>query len=231
MAQLLFYENAIPVSPTNHRDLCIERVNYSFASNVNAVPLVAAEIPAAATDYPIVFAGQPENTMPVAILGLERGRNQHVDEDGQWTTDYVPAFVQRYPFVFSQAEDQFTLCIDEQWAGCNREGRGDRLFDEQGNRTEYLDGMMKFLGTSQVQAERTKVYCAKLTELGLLDPMSAEITLASGESKSLGGFKAVNRQKLKELDPEKLAELSRTDELELTYVQLLSMNNLRRIPN
>ena len=90
---------------------------------------------------------------------------------------------------------------------------------------------MKFLGTSQVQAERTKVYCAKLTELGLLDPMSAEITLASGESKSLGGFKAVNRQKLKELDPEKLAELSRTDELELTYVQLLSMNNLRRIPN
>ena len=230
MAQLLFYEDVTPVSPQHHRDLCIERVDYSFASNVNAVPLAAAEMAAAAADYPIVFAGQTGNTMPVIILGLERGKNQHVSDAGEWTTNYIPAFVQRYPFVFSQTDGGFMLCVDEQWAGCNREGRGDRLFDEQGNRTEYLDGMMKFLGDSQVQAERTKVYCSHLTELGLLEPMQAEFTLSSGENKSLGGFKAVNRQKVKELEPEKLAELSKTGELELTYVHLLSMNNLRRVP-
>ena len=47
----------------------------------------------------------------------------------------------------------------------------------------------------------------------------------SGENYSLGGFMAINREKLKELPGDKLAELAKTDELELIYLHLQSMRN------
>jgi SapC len=41
----------------------------------------------------------------------------------------------------------------------------------------------------------------------------------------LGGFQAVNREKLKALPGDTLAELAATDELELIYLHLQSMRN------
>ncbi len=229
MAQMLFYENVSPVSPQRHGDLSIDREDFNFAANVNSVPLMAVEMTAAAAEYTIVFAGDDQNVMPVVILGLEGTRNYYVGEDGNWTADYIPAFVRRYPFVFAQNENQFTLCVDEEWSGCNREGKGQRLFDENGERTDYLNRMLKFLEESQAHFVRTQTYCNHLKELDLLEPMKADFTFPGGEKKSLGGFLAVNRDKLKALPAEKLAELAKTDELELTYVHLFSMNNFRRV--
>ena len=229
MAQLLFYENVAPVSPQRHGELSIERADFGFAANVNSVPLMAVEMTAAASEYTIVFAGNEEAVAPVVILGLEGTKNQYVDEDGKWTADYIPAFVRRYPFVFSQQENTYTLCVDESWNGCNKDGKGERLFDEKGERTEYLSRMLKFLEESQAHFVRTQTYCQHLKEMDLLEPMKADFTLPGGEKKSLGGFMAVNRDKLRNLAPEKLAELAKTDELELTYIHLLSMNNFRRV--
>jgi hypothetical protein len=229
MAQLLFYENVAPVSPQRHGDLSIERADFGFAANVNSVPLMAVEMTAAASEYTIVFAGNKEAVAPVVILGLEGTKNQYVDKDGKWTADYIPAFVRRYPFVFSQQDNTYTLCVDESWTGCNKDGKGDRLFDDKGERTEYLSRMLKFLEESQAHFVRTQTYCKHLMEMDLLEPMKADFTLPGGEKKSLGGFMAVNRDKLRKLAPEKLAELAKTDELELTYIHLLSMNNFRRV--
>jgi hypothetical protein len=229
MAQMLFYENVSAVSPQRHGDLSIDRENFEFAANVNSVPLMAVEMTAASAEYTIVFAGDDKTVMPVVILGLEGTNNYYVGEDGNWTADYIPAFVRRYPFVFAQNENQYTLCVDEEWSGCNREGKGQRLFDDKGERTEYLSRMLKFLEESQAHFARTQTYCNRLKELNLLEPMKADFTFPGGEKKSLGGFMAVSRQKLKELSPEQLSELAKSDELELTYIHLLSMNNFRRI--
>ncbi|MEO8496666.1 MAG: SapC family protein [Planctomycetota bacterium] len=229
MAQLLFYENVAPVSPQRHGALSIDRADFGFAAHVNSVPLMAVEMTAAAAEYTIVFAGNAEAVAPVVILGLEGTKNEYVDEAGKWTADYIPAFVRRYPFVFSQQENTYTLCVDESWNGCNKDGKGDRLFDDKGERTEYLSRMLKFLEESQAHFVRTQTYCKHLKEMDLLEPMKADFTLPGGEKKSLGGFMAVNRDKLRKLAPEKLAELAKTDELELTYIHLLSMNNFRRV--
>jgi hypothetical protein len=67
-------------------------------------------------------------------------------------------------------------------------------------------------------------------ELGVLEPMQAQVEL-SGERFSLGGFMAVNRAKLKEVSGEKLAELAKTDELELIYLHLQSMRNFTALRN
>ncbi len=233
MTQMLFYENVAAVSPQRHGDLCIQPIDYSFAAQVNSVPLTAVEMPAAAAEYTIVFAGNESMVTPLVILGVEGTKNEYVDENGKWATEYVPAFVRRYPFVFSQTGDEtnkkFTLCLDEDSAACNRDGHGKRLFDDNGERTEYLNRLLKFLEEYQTHITYTQAYCKTLLELQLLEPMKADFTLPSGEQKSFGGFMVVNRQKLKDLAPEKLSELAKSDQLELTYVHLLSMNNFRRV--
>lgn len=233
MAQMLFYENVIPVSSQRHKDLSIERVDFAFAANVNSVPLTAIEIPLAAREYTIVFAGTDEAVAPVVVLGVEGTKNKYLDENNTWKADYIPAFVRRYPFVFSSNQDnsQFTLCIDEGWTGCNREGRGQRLFDDKGERTPYLSRMLQFLGDYQREFVRTQAYCKKLKELGLLNPMQAQVTLPGGEKRSLVGFLCAARDKVKELPAEKLAELAKTDELELTYLHLASLGNLGSVVN
>jgi len=226
--QLLIYETAVPVSSGRHADCSVEAgKQYSFARNVNSVPLMAVEFPNAAAEYAVVFAGTKDAMMPAVILGLRGNENLYLSSEGAWQAKYIPAFVRRYPFVFSNAQDgkTFMLCVDEAFPGFNREGRGQRLFGDDSKPTSYVDNVLKFLQEYQAQFQRTQAFCRKLNELDLIEPMQAQISMASGERLSLGGFWAVNRAKLKALPGDKLAELAKTDELELLYLHIQSMRN------
>ena len=227
-AQLLIYESAVPVSRTRHDQLSVEvGGDYSFSKTVNSVPLIAVEFPHAAAEYAIVFAGNDTAVMPVVILGLRNGENLYLNGKGGWDAKYIPAFIRRYPFVFSSTDDgkTFTLCIDERFAGFNREGRGQRLFGDDGKPSAYTDNVLKFLQEYQAQFQRTQSFCRKLKELDLLEPMQAQVTTGKGDRLSLSGFMAVNRDKLKKLSGDTLAQLASTDELELLYLHLQSMRN------
>ena len=125
--QLLIYESAVPVSRANHHDLSAEvGGDFSFSRAVNSVPLMAVEFPVAAPEYAIVFAGNDTAIMPAVILGLRDNENLYLNGKGGWGARYIPAFIRRYPFVFSSPDEgkNFTLCIDERFPGFNREGRG-----------------------------------------------------------------------------------------------------------
>src|SRR4051812_9656471 len=225
--QLLIYETAVPLSAPRHRDYSVETgASYGFSDAVNAVPLMAVEFPPAAGEYPIVFAGTDKDIMPAVILGM-RSQNLYLAKDGKWDAKYIPAFVRRYPFVFSETDEgqRFTLCIDEAFSGVNREGRGERLFADDSKPTPYVQRVLDFLQEYQAQFRRTQKFCEKVKELDLLEPMQAQVDLTSGERLMLSGFSAVNRTKLKALSGDKLAELAKTDELELLYLHLQSMRN------
>ena len=225
--QLLFYKEAVPVSKDRHAACSIDTTqDYSFASGVNSVPLTATEFPFAARDYVIVFAGKGI-PMPAAILGAQQNRNLFVSDDGRWEGRYIPAFVRRYPFVFSSNDEKstFTLCIDKEFKGLNEDGRGEKLFDEEGEKTAYLDKMLDFLQEYQVQFQRTQVFCEKLKEFDLLESMQAHLSMPTGSQQSLTGFQVISRDRLKALDSDRLAELAKSDALELAYLHLQSLNN------
>lgn len=226
--QLLIYERATPITARRHRDWSVAPTrDFSFVREVNSVPLVASEFMSAAHEYPVVFAGEGDAIMPSAVFGIA-AENAFVGPDGQWTGRYIPAFLRRYPFVFSRSEDgaTFTLCIDEEHAGLNQEGRGERLFDSDGARTQYLESMLAFSREYQAQFERTRRFCQKLRELNLLEPAQAQFRLPGGRTASLAGFHTVSREKLKALDDARLAEMARGDELELIYAHLHSLSNV-----
>ncbi|WP_432698190.1 SapC family protein [Marinobacterium sp. YM272] len=226
--QLLFYNTAVPVSQEKHGDLSVKTGNsYAFSKEVNSVPLTAVEFSLAAAEYPIVFAGNEESVMPAVILGARENENLFVGDDGLWKGKYIPAFVRRYPFVFSSdpSGKQFILNIDEGFEGANRDGRGERLFDSDGTQTQYLKNVLNFLQEYQAHFQRTQAYCKRLKELDLLQPMQAQFNLAEGEKRSLSGFQVVNREKLKEIGQEDLAKMMKTDELECTFMHLYSLRH------
>ena len=228
--QQLFYRTAVPVHFQRHRDWSVKTgETYSFAAGVNSVPVTAIEFAQAAAEYPIVFAGNEKSVFPAIILGIRENENLFVDPDGRWRGKYVPAFVRRYPFVFSQDEAArtFTLHIDETFAGCNQSGRGERLFDADGAQTQYLRTVLGFLQDYQARFRRTQAYCSRLLELQLLQPMQAQFTLNTGEQRSLSGFMVVNREKLKALPAETVADLLAKDELECTFLHLASLRHFQ----
>lgn len=165
--------------------------------------------------------------MPAVILGVKESENFYVDEDGKWTGGYIPAFVRRYPFVFATDKDNrnFILHVDETFEGCNRDGKGERLFDSDGNQTQYLQNILRFLQEYQGQFRRTEAYCQRLMDLDLLQPMQAQFNLADGARRSLSGFMAINREKLRKLGDDDLRQMFDTDELECTFLHLHSMRH------
>lgn len=226
--QLLIYETAVPVSNARHGGWSVEAGgSYGFSRQVNSVPLMAAEFPPAAAEYAIIFSGNDDVIMPAVILGMRGEENVYLDQAGGWQAKYIPAFIRRYPFVFAgdNSGKTLTLCIDEAFAGCNQEGRGERLFTDEGKPTPYVDRVLQFLQDYQLQFKRTQAFCKKLKELDLLEPMQAQVSLPSGERLSLTGFMAVERKKLKALSAEALADLAKTDALELIYLHLQSIRN------
>jgi hypothetical protein len=227
-AKQLVYETAVPVSKTRHANWSVELGgDYAFSRKVNSVPLMAVEFPAAAAEYAVVFAGNEEAVMPAVILGMRDQENLYLGPLGGWQAKYIPAFLRRYPFVFSSQDDgkNFVLCVDEAFPGFNQEGRGQKLFDESGKPTPFVDNVLKFLQSYQLEFRRTQEFCRRLRELNLLEPMRAQVTLDTGERLALGGFMVVSRARLKTLPGEKLAEMARNDQLELIYAHLHSMRN------
>jgi len=226
--QQLFYRSAVPVASERHRDWSVKMgESYAFAADVNSVPVTAVEFADAAAHYPLVFAGNETSVFPAIILGLGEHENLHVTADGAWTGRYIPAFVRRYPFIFSQDEagTVFTLHIDETFSGCNQAGRGERLFDADGAQTQYLRGVLGFLQEYQARFLQTRAYCDRLMKLKLLQPMQAQFTLGSGEQRQLAGFMVVDRARLKALPAETLADMLAKDELECTFLHLASLRH------
>ena len=224
--QLLIYNNAAPITRAGHGDCFVEvGGTFDFSADINSVPLMAVEFPHAASEYAVVFGGSGTEVTPAVILGVRGTENLFLGEGGTWTGKYVPAFLRRYPFVFSQNDDRLVLCIDESYPGLNREGRGQPLFAADGAPSPYVDGVVKFLQDYQAQFEATKRVCAHLVSLGLLEPMQAQVTMTEGTNLSLGGFMAVNRDKLKALPAATLAEMAQSDELEMIHLHLHSLRN------
>ena len=228
--QLLFYKTAVPITRARHFDCSLASIEgFEFSQGINSVPLTGVEFPMALAEYPIIFAGSPGEIAPAVILGLGGTENNFLAPDFTWMGKYIPAFIRRYPFVFSRADDRFLLCVDEEYAGFNRDGLGQQFFTPEGEMAPLVQNVLAFVQEYQAQFTRTQMFCAKIEKLDILEPMQAQVTVDGVMQNMLGGFQAVSREKLKALPGDTLAELAATDELELIYLHLQSMRNFEAL--
>ena len=223
----LFYRAPYPVSKERHGNQAIRRdANYGFAARANSVPLNAAEFPLAARHYPILFTGG-EPAIGIALLGLRDNQNLFVGADGAWDAGtYIPAYIRRYPFIFMAGEQdgRYILCLDENTELLAAEDDGQKLFAD-GEPTDITTRALDFCKAYQQQSDYTRKLGGLLAQHGLFTANRANVTLKSGESLALGGFRMIDGKALDGLDDTAFLELRRAGALPLIYAQLFSTAN------
>ena len=230
---MLLYERPVALSRDTHRNLRL-RPNgtthaYSYASRTNSVPLVCSEFQAAVSEYPIVFAGDDKDeVLPVALLGLRQNENVFVSPEGSWDGVYVPAFVRRYPFLLAAkpAPDDFTVCIDEAYAGFAPGGEGEPLFADDGIEAPALKQAIEFLNNFHGELKRTQAFVERLKALDLLIPRVIQFAPKNSSPCVLQGFTVVDEQRLVALDDRQVGELVRTGYMRWIYAHVLSLANV-----
>jgi len=228
MTTLLFYQTPMPLNATTspRRRVRPPHGDYRFAANTNAVPLAAVEFFDVAREYPIVFTDD-EKPYPVMLSGVRHQQNLLVGADGSWQGRYVPAFVRRYPFVLGERPDgrNFDVYIDEGYAGIDSDD-GERLFNDAGSPTPYLQQTLEFLSQFQGKIERTTHFVARLKEQDLLVPRRLEVGRPGQPPSVLQGFRVVDEAKLATLDDAALLALARSGLLAWIHAHLMSLRNV-----
>ncbi|MBM7063199.1 SapC family protein [Pseudomonas sp. UL073] len=227
MTTMLLYKEIKALNRDEHKTLKLKpAADCAFAAHTHLVPLAGLEFFQAARHYPIIFIGQGEQLMPIALLGLAEGQNTFLDATLQWQANtYVPAFVRRYPFVMAQdGSENFTVCFDAAYSGWNEE-EGRELFGAEGENSAYLNEMIQFLQNFTREMERTRELVSTLNTLELLTPRTLQLTHPSGESFVLRDFQAVDEAKFAALSDEQVLSLHKSGFLGWIYAHLMSLGN------
>lgn len=218
----LFYRRPELLHAERHANLGLSQdICYTFAGEAVSLPLNAVEVPIAARDYPIVFAGDP--AVPLAIVGLKAGRNLFVRPNGSWEPGrYVPAYVRRYPFalVGRESPDQFSLCID--MASERIVGEGGAPLFEDGKPSKLTQDALQFCAAFERKAATTRKAVAALKDKALLKPNEATVRLADGHQISMTDFAVIDEARLGALSDEDFLALRRAGALPAIYGHLAS---------
>jgi predicted pyridoxine 5'-phosphate oxidase superfamily flavin-nucleotide-binding protein len=203
---------------------------FAFVRHTTSLPASGAEFADLSREFPIVFTQVGNAALSaVVILGLRGGENLYVSEQSLWTASYVPAFVRRYPFVLAETSGpDYAVAVDEAYEGFNT-ARGERLFDEAGQPTEFLNNALQFLMQYQQQFARTTDFCARLQAMGLLTDMDAKADLFDGTSFTVRGLKVVDERRIAQLSDADAARMTKSGELGWIYAHLISLGNFQRL--
>lgn len=243
MAIALFYEQPVSLNRNTHKDTCVaETRDFTFAARTWSVPLAGVEFGAAARYYGIVFGGsEASKAMPLAILGAREGENRFVDNTGHWKTDYVPAFVRRYPFILMESkrdsgadeteqdearDEQTFVAVDQKYIdehpGTDEK---DRLFDADRKDTERMLPILKFLREFQSAMQATHSFVTRVAELDLLQRQRIQV-VEDGRRAVINDVFVVDESRLQALDADVISELAKSGALHWIYAHLLSLRNL-----
>ncbi len=234
MAEVMFYKRPVILDRTAHAKLRFTPLNsFAFAAKATFVPVMAAEFAMVCLRYPIAFLEDPQgNVQSYAVLSLVEGSNAFVNDQGQWTSTYVPAFVRRYPFVpanLPKKNDGFAIAVDMD-SGCFDPEKGDPLFDEKNEPGTLLKNQVDFLQRFHAENLRTIELTKQLKTEGLLTPLNVDITRAADQEKfRVRGFMMVDEKKLTALPADKAGAFLSSGLLALTYTHLISLRNFEHL--
>lgn len=227
------YKSLEPLSFNRHGDLRYMNDDaIPHGAGQNAFPITIGEFGKVQRVLPIVFA-HGDSPVPIALMGLETGKNVFIDADGKVSSDltYIPAYLRRYPFLLARADstDDLTLCIDKFSSKFTDAQVGAALF-ENGKPSNLTSNMLSLSKSVDEQNRQTAQFVELLQAEGLL--MDGQIELALKDRKDpfvFRGFQIVNMDRLGELDAEKIKELSARGVLTLVHLHQVSLGLVPQI--
>lgn len=227
----LFYQKPTALDKKLHNGFSLsDKLDFSFASKVNAVPINLIELPNIMQTYPVAFSSTNPST-PLAILGLKDGENLFVNDKGEWLTNtYIPAYVRRYPFIFSQDNkgEKLTLCVDDA-KGILVKNKKRPFFDKDDQPTDMVKSALEFCKSYQVASTQTMEFAQAIEKSGILEDRHAEIKTNDGKVLSLSGFRQINERSLKTLDDATILKWHKNYWMRFIYAHLLSTGNWQKL--
>jgi hypothetical protein len=226
------FEKVVPVNKDRHAGKKIRlTAHFQFASRFHVAYLTAHEFARAAGIYPIVFLEDKENDefRPVALMGLDAGENLFIDGEGMWDAAYIPAIIRRYPFALSKADeaDRYVVCVDEA-SELLSDTDGAPMFDENGNPTQVIDNVKRYLGELQQMDQMTKDFGQYLVQNNLLTPLNMRVN-AADQVRNITGCYVINEERLNNFTDAKFLEIRQKGYLPAVFAHLISLSQIERL--
>lgn len=201
---------------------------YLFAAQDSVAALGAVELTKAALSLPIALVKQEGQFVPVALLGVQSGKNQLVSPEGRWLTGYIPALYRCYPFRLAKlSEAQLALCVYEQSIVDNAPGVAP-FFGEDTELSKATAQKRDLAVRLARETQKSIQLFAQLDSYQLIQPWP--LTLASKENRfRLEGIYRIDEAALGKLPAEVLQKLMQSGALAIAYCQLLSMQNIQSL--
>ena len=222
-----------------HKDLkIITRHSAAFGDNVGSTLTFPTEFADVHREYPILFQKNPDTGkfQSVVLLGLKSDENLFLDELGGWKANYIPAVIERGPFLIGfqdQSRDGGSertpvIHVDMEHPRIS-ETEGEAVFLDHGGLSPYLEKISKILNRIYDGMQISDAMFAAFAELDLIEPVNLEIELNDREVYRLRGNYTIHQDKLANLGGADLERLNRSGFLRCAFLAVESLGNIQRL--
>lgn len=221
--------NYVPLDKKKHKELKVAvDPTFAYAQKSHLAAASIREFAQLAGAMPLVVIQDPisNNHHVVAMLGLEQDQNLFLN-DGKWLAPAIPMNIIRYPFDVRAEGENLAVFVDENSDLLNDKGQA--LFDEKEEPTDFLKSRQQFLGDLANSEMLTQRFVAKVVELDLLEDVEIRVAYENGQSRNVTGMKSINEKKLQQLDDATIVELHKAGFLGAMYAVMMSLSQLNRM--
>ncbi|KZX54958.1 multidrug transporter [Halioglobus sp. HI00S01] len=224
--------NPVPLDPAIHSSTRVRpSPELSIAANQQVLPVVVHEFAQLSVEFPLVFLKHAETGQfqAVALLGLAEGENLML-QDGKWLGATLPGALQMSPFKLLMLDpngERVTVGIDPE-SPMVSETEGEKLFDEAGELTEFMQNRRKGLEEYYQNGQVTRAFVSLLVEKDLLVSQTLNMDI-DGEKIKVDGIYLVSEAKLRELSDEDILDLNRRGFLQAIHAHLISLRQANRL--
>ncbi len=207
------------------------------AARQHLIPIVTSEFRKAATQYPIVFAKNPETGRfaPYVLNGLEPEENLFWSGT-KMDVAYVPLNIRRRPFFVGTADTSSganVLCIDVESSCISASGQKS-IVDADGSDSSYLKEILSIVGQLVDGQQQTSSFINTALSLDLLCPIVLDIVLEDGKPLHVEGLYGIDEDRFRSLDKVLVERLWNEGLMDLIYSVIISTGqifNLIRLRN
>jgi len=228
----------VELSRAEHSELKISPdLAEASAARQHLIPIVSSEFRKAATQYPIVFAKNPETGRfaPYVLNGLEPEENLFWSGT-KLEVAYVPLNIRRRPFFVGTGDTSSgtnVLCIDIE-SSCLTASGQNSIVDADGSDSSYLKEILSIVGQLVDGQKQTSSFINTALSLDLLCPIVLDIVLEDGKPLHVEGLYSIDEDRFRSLDKDKVARLWNEGLMDLIYSVIISTGqifNLIRLRN
>ena len=183
--------------------------------------------------YPILFTKDPNTGgfLAAALMGFEADQNLFLQDNG-WDASYIPAMVQRQPFLIAtdgdgdNASPVVSLDLDHPRV---HQDEGEALFGVEGDATEFLNQKIALLDKLHRGLQHSSGFIDALLQHELLEQITLDIAFNDGDKKSIQGFYSIAEERLYQLKGDVLESLNQAGYLQPVFMAVASLSRMRDI--